>query len=368
MTPGKATISVFAAFGRICQFLAMFCLVFVHGSLVDGEAFAQSGRCDALRSQLQRISTGNYGSNAQRFQKYDRAVKDQNLQIRKTERAWETNGCNNRRSNVCNRITLSLRKMMANLGALKVERARLSAGDNRLNERNRILVALQRNGCDREAEPANQGRTTGRRSLLEQIFGTRTYSSRGAFGDRDIAINRRFGTFRTLCVRTCDGYYFPISFSTVDNRFEQDLAQCQSMCPGTDVSLFFHPMPNGDAEEAISYRTGEPYTALQNAFAYRERIVEGCSCKFDDSVFQQIAGAELQSEDEAEDQADKQRVATPIWRMDQALSTAEIDNRDGMLTVAAVASIVKGDEGVVADGNETGSKIRIVGPAFFPVQ
>ena len=30
------------------------------------------------------------------------------------------------------------------------------------------------------------------------------------------------GTYRTVCVRTCDGYYFPISYSTVPGRFADD--------------------------------------------------------------------------------------------------------------------------------------------------
>ena len=34
--------------------------------------------------------------------------------------------------------------------------------------------------------------------------------------------NLPFATYRTLCVRLCDGYYFPVSFSTLPNHFQRD--------------------------------------------------------------------------------------------------------------------------------------------------
>ena len=39
------------------------------------------------------------------------------------------------------------------------------------------------------------------------------------------------GTFRTLCVRTCDGYYFPISFSTTSDQFREDAHTCAGDVP-----------------------------------------------------------------------------------------------------------------------------------------
>ena len=34
------------------------------------------------------------------------------------------------------------------------------------------------------------------------------------------------GTYRTLCVRTCDGYYFPISFKVTRAKFNTDSIAC----------------------------------------------------------------------------------------------------------------------------------------------
>jgi hypothetical protein len=56
--------------------------------------------------------------------------------------------------------------------------------------------------------------------------------SRRALGRQESSIRaataRRPGTFRTVCVRTCDGYYFPISYSTVPNRFTDDQNTCHA--------------------------------------------------------------------------------------------------------------------------------------------
>src|SRR5687767_1671517 len=43
------------------------------------------------------------------------------------------------------------------------------------------------------------------------------------------------GTYRTLCVRSCDGYYCPISYSTTREHFSADQEACQRMCPAGDA-------------------------------------------------------------------------------------------------------------------------------------
>jgi hypothetical protein len=52
-------------------------------------------------------------------------------------------------------------------------------------------------------------------------------------------------TYRTLCVRLCDGYYFPISHATGQDGFMRDAERCAASC-GSDARLFFHRNPGGD--------------------------------------------------------------------------------------------------------------------------
>jgi hypothetical protein len=85
------------------------------------------------------------------------------------------------------------------------------------------------------------------------------------------------GTYRTVCVRLCDGYFFPISFATTPDRFAADEATCNSRC-SSSAKLYVYPNPGGEPEQMTDVR-GQPYTALKNAFLFRTSYNEGCTCK-----------------------------------------------------------------------------------------
>lgn len=87
-----------------------------------------------------------------------------------------------------------------------------------------------------------------------------------------------FATYRTVCVRLCDGYYFPVSFSTLPNHFQRDADLCQSRC-AAPVELYYHQNPGGGMEQAVSVKSQTNYTQLKTAFRYRKEFVNGCSCK-----------------------------------------------------------------------------------------
>jgi len=85
------------------------------------------------------------------------------------------------------------------------------------------------------------------------------------------------GTYRTYCVRLCDGYYWPISFSTTADRFEHDQEQCNSAC-GSPARLFVHRVPGGGPGTMVT-PDGLPYTALKTAFLFRTKYDAQCKCK-----------------------------------------------------------------------------------------
>lgn len=83
--------------------------------------------------------------------------------------------------------------------------------------------------------------------------------------------------YRTMCVRMCDGYYFPISSSTMRGAFHRDAAKCKSSC-GDGSRLFYMPASDPDPERMVDL-TGRSYAALPTAYAYRKRLIDGCSCR-----------------------------------------------------------------------------------------
>ena len=83
--------------------------------------------------------------------------------------------------------------------------------------------------------------------------------------------------YRTVFVRLCDGYYFPISFSTTRDRFAEDEQACVARC-ANEVRLFYHPSDTQDDRELID-RHGNAYADLANAFVYRTRYEPSCQCR-----------------------------------------------------------------------------------------
>ena len=87
----------------------------------------------------------------------------------------------------------------------------------------------------------------------------------------------RGGIYRTLCVRLCDGFYFPISDATTQDGFARDADMCNASC-SADARLFYYPSIGGDVDSMVDL-TGMAYSALPNAFRYRKTLVEGCRCR-----------------------------------------------------------------------------------------
>jgi hypothetical protein len=101
------------------------------------------------------------------------------------------------------------------------------------------------------------------------------------FGDDDNEDGRpqHGGTYRTVCVRLCDGYYFPISFTTTPENFGRDQATCERSC-SSDARLYVYRNPGGDQEHMQDLR-GQPYSKLKTAFLYRTSYDAACRCKPD---------------------------------------------------------------------------------------
>jgi hypothetical protein len=84
------------------------------------------------------------------------------------------------------------------------------------------------------------------------------------------------GRYRTLCVRLCDGYIYPMSSATTPSSFAAQEKQCQSSC--ASPSKLFYANTGEDVDQMVAL-TGEGYAGLPNAFRYRSDSVEDCTCK-----------------------------------------------------------------------------------------
>lgn len=208
--------------------------------------------------------------------KYDRAVAAQAEQIVIARRRARAAGCGFRilgSNAACDAFDDSIGRMEGNLAGLKRKQAQLASGSPRRN-RVRILAELDANGC--RGEP----RQPMARSMpsVEERPAENSTPPGGREETGDAAVVGPEGEFRTVCVRICDGYFFPMSNMSRASDFERDQKNCEAACPGTEMRLY-RQGETGDA--LMSTATGEPYSALPAAFLYKTNGVQrpaGCGC------------------------------------------------------------------------------------------
>ena len=232
--------------------------------ITSGSAYAQS--CFSMQAELMFLQSQGVGGSGDRA-RYERAFREQANVLARTETRARNAGCFGavfflfRRSvdPSCNMLIGKIRDMQDNLARL--DNLRRTGGDDNAYRIRELQGMMGARGCDLPGggffEAAPRGNW-----LFEE----------------DAPYYQGGGTYRTLCVRTCDGYYFPISFSTTSDNFQQDAQTCQAMCPGAQAELYYHDNPGGGPETMMSI-VGAPYSALPTAFQYRTSLNAACTCK-----------------------------------------------------------------------------------------
>lgn len=82
--------------------------------------------------------------------------------------------------------------------------------------------------------------------------------------------------FRTWCVRLCDGYYYPINYLTTRGRLQADEERCRASC-SSEARLYVNAVI-GRTAAPLADLSGQPYTDLPTAFAYRAAFNPDCTC------------------------------------------------------------------------------------------
>jgi hypothetical protein len=72
-----------------------------------------------------------------------------------------------------------------------------------------------------------------------------------------------------FCVRMCDGRYFPVT--TAGGAAPE--STCNAMCPAAQTKIFWGSQAGpGAGQDGVSY------TDTDNAYVFRDKIVDGCTC------------------------------------------------------------------------------------------
>jgi hypothetical protein len=324
--------------------------------------------CPRLEAQLATIDRGGAGDPAkdEQIRRYqDAATKQQGELDRVTQQARRM-GCDSSgffslfsgQSAQCGPVNNQIQQMRANLDQItnSLERLRTGGGGaDRDNQRRSVLTALAQNNCG----PQYVNAAPGPGNFLQNMFGNNNNPNPPSadFGPQS-------GTFRTVCVRTCDGAYFPISFATVPARFPDDEKTCKALCPAAEASLFAYRNPGEDMNQAVSIG-GQPYTSSPNAFKFRQEFNPSCSCKAAGQTWSDALKS-IDDKAAAEQQGDIIVTEESAKKMARPLPAkgAPVAPRKGATTATAPATPAPAADPAAAAGD----KIRSVGPTFIPAR
>ena len=242
--------------------------------------------CPRLEAQLATIDRGGGGDPAkdEQIRRYQDAAAKQQSELDRVTSQAKRMGCDSSgffslfsgQSAQCGPVNNQIQQMRANLEQITTSLERLRGGfggAERDSQRRSVLAALAQNNCG--PQYANAARGPG--SFLESLFGNNNNNNSNPMTP-GVDLGPQSGTYRTVCVRTCDGFYFPISFATVPARFPDDERTCKNLCPAAEASLFSYRNPGEDMNQAVSIN-GQPYSSSPNAFRYRQEFNPSCACK-----------------------------------------------------------------------------------------
>jgi hypothetical protein len=80
-----------------------------------------------------------------------------------------------------------------------------------------------------------------------------------------------------VCVRKCDGGFFPVSYAASQRNLDELADMCKALCPNAETVLFTK-RPDAEIEEAVSYE-GQSYESIANAGRFKKRFDPACACK-----------------------------------------------------------------------------------------
>jgi hypothetical protein len=241
--------------------------------------------CPRLEAQLATIDRGG-GDPAKddQIRRYQDAASKQQAELDRVTSQAKRMGCDssgffslfNGQSAQCGPVNNQIQQMRANLDQITTSLERLRGGglggSDRENQRRSVLLALAQNNCGPQYANAVQ-QQSGPGNFLNNLFG-----NNNSPGGPPADVGPQSGTYRTVCVRSCDGAYFPISFATVPGRFPDDEKTCKALCPAAEASLYAYRNPGEDMNQAVSIG-GQPYSSSPNAFRFRQEFNPSCACK-----------------------------------------------------------------------------------------
>jgi hypothetical protein len=255
--------------------LALLCCVALVFAFDVSDAYAQSRNCQSLANSLASMERSrdfrNLGDSRTRTRELEREVQ-------RAESKYVRDGCNaaaKRGERLTSACRTQARVVVRAREALEAASNQAQTGAAISQQREAILQEMARFNCSSRSSARVNERERG--NLFDQLFDMFEGDGVNTRGDQFEGY-AGYSTVRTVCVRKVDGYFWPISYSTIVEYAPNDLTQCVEQCPGMDVDLYYYSNPGQEPEQMVNLQ-GQRYTDLPTAFAYRTAYDTANSCK-----------------------------------------------------------------------------------------
>ena len=303
----SATIRMTGGFGwrrLLAQRTLMAAAAAIAGVLAAGDGLAQSADCARLQAAIASAPHGGGQLQA--------AADRQRAELSRTSAYAHSIGCDNQKflffgaepPAQCGEVKGQIARMQANLADLQAR----SGGGGHAD-----LVARYNAECvNAPKQPTN---------FLEALFGggvrapnpfesttpasipmspdEQQQTIEKSIENEKKGANAHAGSY-AVCVRSCDGSFFPVSYSGAGSRADSLEEVCRSLCPNADVALYSFPL-GGTIDQAVS-STGERYVDMPNALKFQQSFDSTCSCRRKgESWAQALANAEARYGHESHD-------------------------------------------------------------------
>ena len=270
---------------RLSMFVRFRLLALVVTALLGPPSFAlaQAPQCDAWRGELARIERGGGGS--------PRASADAarvGAALGQAQARYSALQCDGAwvfqpPPPQCFALRGQIGQLRAQYGSL--QQGGGGPGGSNENRRRALMAAIDDNcrpGVYRTDPIAPQPAQP--RTLFEALFGVPERPAppgqsgpEGSLLDIEPQEKREpsWGSGRPVCVRTCDGFFFPLATSPGGRDGQPDM--CQALCPAAETEVFYMA-GDGNIENATR-RGGGSYAGLANAGKYLRQFDASCTCR-----------------------------------------------------------------------------------------
>ena len=257
-------------------------------------------RCRELEAQL---TNGSPNAGQDQLPRIENDMRQADAEFHRAQSDADRSNCYDdmflfgrslRRTPHCVDLDRQVQAAKVTLGQLRAQRDAIGRSNSPRGRRDDIVAELAHNHCGEQYVHERETQRSHSSSIFS-FFSNEEQNSPDEPPPSSLAQPPAPGygggssSYRTLCVRECDGFYFPVSNYASEAHFREDEAKCHSLC-ASPANLFYH-RSDQDVDQMVSLN-GRPYASMPYAFRNRKVYIKGCSCNAREYSPEQIAKSE----------------------------------------------------------------------------